>query len=157
MLAGLDDLVCAQRPARARTHARTHARTLARSLAHTALAAAPQRCKTDAFEGLEWDNPERPEARNLLTIYQCVTGLDKEAVAADVAGLRWGEFKPRLADAVVAHLQPIQQRYDEVMSDVGELDGILAAGADAAAREAYATLDNVRQAMGFSMPPVRRS
>lgn len=34
----------------------------------------PQRAKTDAFEGLEWDNPERPEARNLLTIYQCVTG-----------------------------------------------------------------------------------
>lgn len=33
-----------------------------------------QRAKTDAFEGLEWDNPERPEARNLLTIYQCVTG-----------------------------------------------------------------------------------
>ena len=36
-----------------------------------------QRAKTDAYEGLEWDNPDRPEARNLLTIYQCVTGLSK--------------------------------------------------------------------------------
>lgn len=33
-----------------------------------------KRAKTDAFEGLEADNPDRPEARNLLTIYQLVTG-----------------------------------------------------------------------------------
>ncbi len=33
-----------------------------------------KRAKTDAFEGLEMDNPERPEARNLLTMYQLVTG-----------------------------------------------------------------------------------
>ena len=31
--------------------------------------------KTDTFEGLEWNNPERPEARNLLTIYQLATGM----------------------------------------------------------------------------------
>lgn len=109
-----------------------------------------KRAKTDAFEGLEWDNPERPEARNLLTIYQCVTGLSREEVLADVGGMRWGDFKPRLADALVAHLQPIQQRYAEVMRDEGALDAILAQGADAAAVEAYATLDNVRQAMGFA-------
>lgn len=33
-----------------------------------------KRAKTDAFEGLEADNPDRPEARNLLTIYALVTG-----------------------------------------------------------------------------------
>jgi len=31
--------------------------------------------KTDALDGLEWDNPERPEARNLLAIYQLATGM----------------------------------------------------------------------------------
>lgn len=108
-----------------------------------------KRAKTDAFEGLEWDNPERPEARNLLTIYQCVTGLSRAEVLAEVGGMRWGDFKPRLADAVVAHLQPIQQRYAEVMEDEGALDAILAQGADQASEQAYATLDNVRQAMGF--------
>lgn len=39
-----------------------------------------KRAKTDAFEGLEWDNPERPEAKNLLTIYQCVTGMSKVCI-----------------------------------------------------------------------------
>ena len=36
-----------------------------------------KRAKTDAFEGLELDNPERPESRNLLTIYQLMTGYSK--------------------------------------------------------------------------------
>ena len=43
--------------------------------------------KTDAFEGLEWDNPERPEARNLLTIYQLVTGMSKVRFRHLPAGL----------------------------------------------------------------------
>ena len=108
-----------------------------------------KRAKTDVFDGLELDNPERPEAKNLLTIYQCVTGMSKEAVAAEVESLRWGDFKPRLADAVVDHLSPIQQRYQEVMGDPAMLDAVLAEGAAAAALEANATLNNVRQAMGF--------
>lgn len=36
-----------------------------------------KKAKTDAFEGLELDNPERPESRNLLTIYQLMTGYSK--------------------------------------------------------------------------------
>jgi hypothetical protein len=46
-----------------------------------------QRAKTDAFEGLEWDNPDRPEARNLLTIYQCVTGEGCSAVQATAGAM----------------------------------------------------------------------
>lgn len=53
-------------------------------------------------------------------------GMDKEAVLAEVGSMRWGDFKPRLADALVAHLQPIQARYAEVMQDEGSLDAILA-------------------------------
>lgn len=29
-----------------------------------------RKCKTDMHQGLEWDNPDRPECTNLLTIYQ---------------------------------------------------------------------------------------
>lgn len=38
----------------------------------------PTTRQTDAFEGLEWDNPERPECTNLLNIYQSVTGKTRE-------------------------------------------------------------------------------
>ncbi|KAL4431278.1 hypothetical protein ABPG75_006534 [Micractinium tetrahymenae] len=111
-----------------------------------------KRAKTDAFDGLEWDNPERPEAKNLLTIYQCVSGMTRDEVLAEVSSMRWGDFKPRLTDALIAHLEPIQARYAEVMQDEGALDAILAQGADAANAQANATLDNVRKAMGFSVP-----
>ena len=40
-----------------------------------AIASKIKRAKTDAFTGLEADNPERPEARNLLTIYSLVSGM----------------------------------------------------------------------------------
>ncbi len=111
-----------------------------------------KKAKTDAFDGLEIDNPDRPEARNLLSIYQCVTGMSQEAVLQDVGGMRWGDFKPVLTDALVEHLRPIQARYGEVISDQTYLDAVLADGAESAALEADATLGNVRRAMGFPEP-----
>ena len=36
------------------------------------------------------------------------------AAEQEVAALSWGEFKPRLTDAVIAHLEPLQQRYAQV-------------------------------------------
>lgn len=111
-----------------------------------------KRAKTDAFDGLEIDNPDRPEARNLLSIYQCITGMSQEAVLQDVGGMRWGDFKPVLTDALVEHLRPIQVRYQEVIGDQTYLDAVLADGAESAALEADATLENVRRAMGFPEP-----
>lgn len=109
-----------------------------------------KKCKTDAIEGLEFNNPDRPEARNLLTIYQCVTGITTEEMLKEVESMRWGDFKPKLTDALIEHLRPIQGRYEEVMGDTAVLDGILARGAEQAEKEAQATLQNVKQALGFS-------
>jgi tryptophanyl-tRNA synthetase len=61
-----------------------------------------------------------------LPLCRLVAGLSREEVLAEVGSMRWGDFKPRLADALVAHLEPIQQRYHEVMRDEGALDAILA-------------------------------
>ena len=32
----------------------------------------------------------------------------QEAIAAECSSMRWGDFKPKLADALIAHLDPIQ-------------------------------------------------
>jgi tryptophanyl-tRNA synthetase len=63
-----------------------------------------KRCKTDTFEGLEFDNPDRPESTNLLTMYQLCTGLSREETLAACGAMRWGEFKPALTEAVIDHL-----------------------------------------------------
>jgi tryptophanyl-tRNA synthetase len=114
-----------------------------------------KRCKTDAFAGLEWDNPHRPEATNLLTIYSAVqsTPRSKEDILREVQDMNWGQFKPLLADAVVAHLEPIQKRYKQVREDETYLMDVLKDGADSANQIASKTLQSARVAMGFTSRP----
>jgi tryptophanyl-tRNA synthetase len=112
-----------------------------------------KRCKTDSFVGIEWDNPERPEAANLLNIYYAVQpDRTREEVAEEVAAMTWGEFKPVLAEAIVRHLQPIQERYYAVRNDGERLNQILKEGAAAANEVAQQTLLATKVAMGFVTP-----
>lgn len=112
-----------------------------------------KRCKTDAVVGIEWDNPERPEATNLLNIYAAVQPeRTREDILEEVQDLTWGQFKPLLADAVVAHLEPIQERYHAVRADPAQLEAVLAEGAAAANAVASRTLFHTRVAMGFAQP-----
>ena len=52
--------------------------------------------------------------------------LVQEAVARECGSLRWGDFKPRLAEAVVEHLAPLQLRYQEVTHDPAVLEQVRA-------------------------------
>ncbi|XP_010429592.1 PREDICTED: tryptophan--tRNA ligase, chloroplastic/mitochondrial-like isoform X3 [Camelina sativa] len=108
-----------------------------------------KRCKTDSFAGLEFDNAERPECDNLLSVYQIVSGKTKEEVKEECKHLSWGTFKPLLADALIEHLSPIQARYQEITAEPEYLDKVLAEGADRATELGDVTMRNVYQAMGF--------
>ncbi|CAN1161793.1 Tryptophan--tRNA ligase, chloroplastic/mitochondrial [Linum perenne] len=108
-----------------------------------------KRCKTDSYTGLEFDNPERPESNNLLSIYQLVSGKTKEEVSQECQDMNWGTFKTVLADALIEHLHPIQARYGEIVSDPTYLDRVLDDGAMKASDIADGTLNNLYQAMGF--------
>lgn len=112
-----------------------------------------KRSKTDSLHGIEPDNPDRPEAANLLLLYRHCAGLSEEAAARECTDMKWADFKPRLADAVVELLRPIQARYEEVTKDRSELDRVLAQGASRARELAHPTLLDVRDAMGFIEPP----
>ncbi|PKI67184.1 hypothetical protein CRG98_012433 [Punica granatum] len=73
-----------------------------------AIANKIKRCKTDSFPGLEFDNPERPECNNLLSIYQLISGKTKEEVIQECQDMNWGTFKSLITDALIDHLHPIQ-------------------------------------------------
>ena len=111
-----------------------------------------KRCKTDPVRGLEFDNPERPECHNLLTLYMLLSGQTKEAVAAECQDMGWGQFKPLLADTTVAVLEPIQEKYKAIMDDRPYLESVLKEGRQKAEEIAQATLTRVKTAMGFSTP-----
>lgn len=111
-----------------------------------------KRCKTDSLEGLEFDNPKRPECANLLSIYQLITDKTKEEVQEECRDMRWGQFKPLLADAVADHIAPIQDKYNKLMQDKAYLALILKEGCEAATEEAERTLEAVKRDMGFVLP-----
>lgn len=117
-----------------------------------------KRCKTDAVVGLEWDNPARPETTNLLNIYAAVQPeRSRENILMEVRSMTWGEFKPKLAEAVVQHLEPIQQRYYEVRADDAYLTQVLLDGAASANAIASQTLHSAKVAMGFVPQPAAKN
>ncbi|MCX5967729.1 MAG: tryptophan--tRNA ligase [Cyanobacteria bacterium] len=108
-----------------------------------------KRAKTDPQMGLEFGNPERPEADNLLGLYALLAGRSREAAAAECGSMGWGSFKPLLAEATVAALAPLQARYHELRADPQHLGEVLSQGRERASAVAEATLERVRQALGF--------
>jgi tryptophanyl-tRNA synthetase len=92
---------------------------------------------------------ERPEARNLVTIYAVLADEAPQAVLARFAGLGFGAFKPALAELLVETMRPIKARLDSLRDDPGELDSLLARGAEKAAAVAKPTLDAAYEALGL--------
>jgi tryptophanyl-tRNA synthetase len=111
-----------------------------------------KRCKTDSVRGLVFDDPDRPECNNLLGLYMILSNQTKAAVAAECADMGWGQFKPLLADTVVAALEPIQQKYTEIMAEEGYLQSVLRQGKEKAEAIANPTLAKVKRALGYSFP-----
>jgi tryptophanyl-tRNA synthetase len=111
-----------------------------------------KKCKTDLERGLTFDNPDRPECRNLLTLYSLMSGKPKETVAIECQDLGWGQFKPMLTEATIEHLRPIQDKYKEVMADRAYLESVLRDGKEKAAAIANDTLAGVKAALGYSVP-----
>lgn len=111
-----------------------------------------KRCKTDPVRGLSFDDPERPESRNLLTLYMLLSGKKKEEVAAECADMGWGQFKPLLTETTINALKPIQDKYYAVMNELGYLESVLREGKEKAGAIANQTLAEVKAAMGYSQP-----
>ncbi len=107
-----------------------------------------KRATTDSHTSIVFDE-SRPGIYNLLSIYQLLTGQTPPDIAEEFAGKGYGQFKSALADQLIATLEPIQQRYDAIMSDPGELDRLLAQGAAAVRPMAAATLRTVKERVGL--------
>ncbi|HXG82181.1 MAG TPA: tryptophan--tRNA ligase [Sphingomicrobium sp.] len=91
----------------------------------------------------------RPEAKNLVGIYAAMTGESESEVLQRFAGQGFGAFKPALAEAAIALLEPLRNRLVELRRDEAALDSILAAGADKAAELAAPTLAEAYRAVGL--------
>ncbi|MBK6486827.1 MAG: tryptophan--tRNA ligase [Gemmatimonadetes bacterium] len=90
---------------------------------------------------------------NLLVIYEALSGEARPAIEARFEGQGYGYLKRTLAEVVVERLTPIQRRYAEIVSNLGEIDHILEEGAERVRPRAEATMDRVRRLTGLAERP----
>jgi tryptophanyl-tRNA synthetase len=87
-----------------------------------------------------------PGIANLLVIGEaCDPTITKESVA----GMRYGDFKKRVAEAVIARLEPIQRKYREVTADAQYIDQVLADGKRRVLPITEDTVRTAKRAMGL--------
>ena len=96
--------------------------------------------------------PDKPGVSNLIEILAAVRGADPTDVESELAGCGYGELKSATAEAVVARLEPVRERYAELRPDAAALEATLAGGAERARAIAAGTLRDVRGAMGVGAP-----
>jgi tryptophanyl-tRNA synthetase len=104
------------------------------------------RATTDSKPAVDFDDPGAG-VRNLLAIYQAFTDASTEEVRAKFAGMRYGDLKKQVAEAVVAGLEPIQQRYRQISVD--QITEAFRLGSERARLIANRTLTKVKRAMGL--------
>jgi len=92
---------------------------------------------------------DKPGVTNLIDIFSVATGEEPEAIEARYDGQGYGPFKQDVGEAVVALLEPIQERYQALRADEPELLRMLAMGAEKAAAVAAPTLEAMYKRMGF--------
>ena len=96
--------------------------------------------------------PGKEGIENLIAIMSVATGEQPEAIETRYDGAGYGQFKADVAEAVVALVAPIQERYRELRSDDAELQRLLRIGADKAREASAPTLTAMYERMGFVRP-----
>jgi tryptophanyl-tRNA synthetase len=92
----------------------------------------------------------RPEAANLVGIMAALSDRSIADVLRDHGGQGFGQFKPALAEVMVAALAPINARFAALRQDSTAIDAILAKGTARASAIAEPVLADVHRAVGFT-------
>ena len=108
-----------------------------------------KRAKSDSFTGIEFNNSERPESKNLIMIYSILSGRDIQELENEFSQTGWGTFKKLITEQLIESLQPIQERYKILIDDPHQLNKILLRGKEKAEHVANETLCRVKTNLGF--------
>ena len=115
---------------------------------------AIMRAVTDSGSEIGFSNdPGRAGVNNLLGIYKAITGKSAAETEHDFADARgYGDLKRRVAEVVIEALTPIRERHEQLMRDPAELDRLLAIGAQQARAYAGPKVEQMKRAMGLTVP-----
>ncbi|MEO6123855.1 MAG: tryptophan--tRNA ligase [Ilumatobacteraceae bacterium] len=106
-----------------------------------------KRAVTDSETDVRFDRAAKPGIANLLEIHAAATGQTPEQVAEGYT--QYGALKVATGEAVIELLKPVQARYNELITDRGELASLLHKGALKARSIASETLARAHRNIGL--------
>ena len=106
---------------------------------------------------ITYDPVTRPGVSNLIEIlrhvgYPAGAEVTFEEVAAEFGGVGLKGFKEVVGEKVVGHLEPVRERYAELMGSergVREMEEIAREGAEGARKNAREVMGRVKEAVGI--------
>jgi tryptophanyl-tRNA synthetase len=108
-----------------------------------------KRAKSDSYIGIEFNNPERAESKNLIMIYSILSGKEISQCENEFSETGWGTFKKLITEQLIESLEPIQEKYEVLINDPYQLNKILLEGKEKAEDLANQTLKRVKSKLGF--------
>ncbi|WP_133405546.1 tryptophan--tRNA ligase [Parashewanella tropica] len=96
-----------------------------------------------------FDVENKPGVSNLLSIMSGTTGRSIAELEAEFEGKMYGHLKVATGEAVVAMLEPLQERYRQIRADQAYLDAVMKEGAEKAQARAEVTLKKVYEKIGL--------
>jgi tryptophanyl-tRNA synthetase len=106
------------------------------------------RATTDSNPAVDFENMGAGVA-NLLSIFQAFGEWSGQQMRDHFQGLRYGDLKKEVAEMVISKIEPIQKRFNEIMSEPGYLASVLKQGAERVTPIADSTVQVAKQRMGL--------
>lgn len=110
-----------------------------------------KRAVTDSEAKIQYTDKQQG-IKNLLDIYCSITEESVEEAVDRFSSLGYGEFKLKVAEAIIEELRPLQNRFYELEKDKAYIDGIIKTNAEKASYIANRTLRKVQKKIG--LPPI---
>ncbi len=111
-----------------------------------------ERTDPDPLPGTADGLAQRPEALNLVSIYAALEDIEIDQVIQEYQGQGFSTFKKALADLAVVRLGPVGNEMKRLTAESGEIDKVLADGAERATQLSRPIVAEVREIMGFLDP-----
>jgi len=104
---------------------------------------------TDSENIVRFDPETKPGVSNLMQIYASITSKTMEEIEKEFEGSGYGNFKTKVAEAVIEKLEPIQKKYKEILNNPKYLEKIYTDGAERARKLASKTIADVKERIGI--------
>ena len=104
---------------------------------------------TDSDNQVKYDLEKKPGVSNLMTIYEIIQNKTMEEIEKEFAGQGYGAFKTAVAEAIISKLEPLQEKYNDLINHPEALKAIYEKGAQKAIAKTTPLLKEVYQKVGL--------